>query len=109
MTSYRRLLIDDKLLFNELKNIPFEYTLDWKIKTVGDDEPYLFYFEKGRHTLTLSVSPGELCGVLRDVKKAVLDLTQIYRSIVMVTGSSPDIYRDYQPYKYIFGLYFRVL
>ena len=104
MTSYRRLLIDDKLLFNELKNIPFEYTLDWKIKTVGDDEPYLFYFEKGRHTLTLSVSPGELCGVLRDVKKAVLDLTQIYRSIVMVTGSSPDIYRDYSLEKQIPGL-----
>lgn len=104
MTSYRRLLIDGELPFKEVENIPFDYTLDWKINTVGDETPYQFYFEKGKHTLTLTVSPGELCGVLRDVKKAVLDLTEIYRSIVMVTGTSPDIYRDYSLEKQIPGL-----
>ena len=104
MTSYRRLLIDDELPFAEVENIPFDYTVDWKINTIGDENPYQFYFEKGKHTLTLCVSPGELCGVLRDIKKAVLDLTQIYRSIVMVTGSTPDIYRDYSLEKQVPGL-----
>ncbi len=104
MTSYRRLLIDGALPFAEAANVAFPYTSEWRVTTVGDEEPYPVWLTAGTHTLTLEVSPGRLCGVLRDTKKAVLDLTQLYRSIVMVTGSSPDIYRDYALEKQIPGL-----
>lgn len=104
MTSYRRLLIDGALPFAEAANVEFPYTAEWRVTTFGGDEPYRIWLTAGTHALTLEVAPGKLCGVLRNTKKAVLDLTQLYRSIVMVTGSSPDVYRDYALEKQIPGL-----
>lgn len=104
MTSYRMLLIDGKLPFEEAGSIAFEYSLNWTVKSVGGDTPYRFYLEKGHHIVTLRVGPGSFSGILRDISKAVLDMTQIYRSVVMITGSKPDVYRDYSLEKQIPGL-----
>lgn len=104
MTSYRMLLIDGNLPFEEAGSIAFEYSLNWTVKSAGGDTPYRFYLEKGRHIVTLRVAPGKFSGILRDISKAVQDMTQIYRSIIMITGSKPDIYRDYSLEKQIPGL-----
>ena len=104
MTSYRTLLIDGELPFEEARSLAFEYSLDWTVKSVGGKEPYLFYLEAGRRTITLRVAPGAFSGILRETRQAVLDLTQIYRSIVMITGNEPDIYRDYALEQQIPGL-----
>lgn len=104
MTSYRMLLIDGKLPFEEAGSIAFEYSLNWTVKSAGGDTPYRFYLEKGHHIVTLRVGPGSFSGILRDISKAVLDMTQIYRSVVMITGSKPDVYRDYSLEKQIPGL-----
>lgn len=101
MPSYRTLLIDGEIPFREAANLVFDYSLDWTVKTLGDKQPYRFYLKEGKHTVTLRTAPGAFCSVLRDAKQAVLDMTQIYRSIVMITGSDPDIYRDYSLEKQI--------
>ncbi len=104
MTSYRMLLIDGNLPFQEAESLAFPYSLNWTVKSAGAKTPYRFYLEKGRHVITLRVAPGEFSDVLRDASKVILDMTQIYRSIVMITGSEPDIYRDYSLEKQIPGL-----
>lgn len=98
------LLIDGNLPFQEAESLAFPYSLNWTVKSAGAKTPYRFYLEKGRHVITLRVAPGEFSDVLRDASKVILDMTQIYRSIVMITGSEPDIYRDYSLEKQIPGL-----
>lgn len=97
INSYRDLKIDGEIPFAEARNIEFPYALNWYMKTVGDDsgEPYLFYLEEGKRTLTLEVSAGPMGSVLKDLSDSVLELNGIYRSIIMVTGTTPDKYRTY--------------
>lgn len=42
-----------------------------------------------------------MSGPLRDIQQAVLDLNVLYRKIIVITGASPDTYRDYQLQKEI--------
>lgn len=97
VNSYRNLSIDGEIPFSEAKNIKFPYSLNWYMKTVGDEsgEPYLFYLEKGEHIISLEVAAGPMGGVLKQLSDCVLELNGLYRSIIMVTGTNPDKYRTY--------------
>src|SRR4030095_4975118 len=55
--STRTLWIDDKIPFEEMKEIPFYYSSEWKMNVLGDGEdPYLYYLTKGEHELKLEAS-----------------------------------------------------
>jgi ABC-type sugar transport system, periplasmic component len=94
--STRSLYIDGKLPFAEMKEIPFLYKNSWQMITLGEEEPYLFYLSKGTHELKLEVSLGRLAPLIREVESSVLELNDIYRKIIMITGTTPDPYRDYE-------------
>ncbi len=97
LSTTRKITIDDKLLFQELKEVKFGYGLDWQYKTLADSQgaPYKLYLEEGTHYLKLEAKLGEAASTLRVIEGAVADLNTIYRQIVMVTGTAPDPYRDY--------------
>lgn len=96
--SSRRLYIDGATPFAEAKQIDFEYADDWNTMTLADDEgtPYKFYLTKGTHTLRLEATLGGIGTILRDIEDSTYRLNQVYRTILVYTGSSPDAYRDYK-------------
>ncbi len=95
MKSYRNLAINGEIPFAEAVNIPFEYDSGWKVYVLGGKEnPQKLWLEPG-DTISLSVSAGELSDVLRKVQQSVLDLNEIYRKIIVITGTTPDVYQDY--------------
>ncbi|MBP3436020.1 MAG: extracellular solute-binding protein [Clostridia bacterium] len=95
MISYRTLKINGEIPFAEAVNIPFEYDSDWQVHVLGGEEkPMKIWLEPG-DKITMTVAAGELCDVLRNVQKSVLDLNDIYRQIIVITGTTPDIYQDY--------------
>lgn len=97
MTSYRKLTIDGKEPFAEMNTIAFPFGTDWQMNVLGDGkDPYLFYLTKGKHELRMEVTLGDMALFLRTIESSVLDLNTIYRKIVMVTGTVPDDFRDYQ-------------
>jgi len=103
MTSYRKLYIDGKLPFEEMKNIGFPFSTGWEMKELGVEqsdsskaEPYLFYLTKGQHEIKMEVTLGEMSDLLRIVESSVLELNSMYRHIIMITGTVPDEFRDYQ-------------
>jgi len=102
----RKLFIDGKVPFKEMENIQFKYKNDWVMDVLSDEngEPYLFYLEKGPHELKLEVTLGGLAEILRITEDSVYQLNYAYRRILMITGSSPDIYRDYQLEKQLPGV-----
>lgn len=96
MSSYRRLYIDGVVPFAEANSIEFAYTSSWANCVPGGEEsPYLFYLDKGDHELKLEVSLGEMTSILEDLSDLIYDMNGIYRRIIVVTGASPDFYRDY--------------
>lgn len=96
--SFRTLYIDGAVPFAEAELLGFAYDLQWYQFVPSDEsgQPYLFWLTAGEpHTLTLECAGGPMAEVLKGMSDAVLDLNTIYRSIIMVTGITPDIYRTF--------------
>ena len=60
-----------------------------------ENDPYLFYLTEGKHTLTLEVVMGDVSAAVDGLQNVAENLMELYRRIVMITGTSPDPYRDY--------------
>lgn len=93
--STRKIEIDGKLLFEELSQVRFDYSRDWQIKTLGDGDSYRIYLEAGRHTISFESVAGILGEYVNEFSNVINELNSIYRKIIMITGTTPDVYRDY--------------
>ncbi len=98
IASSRKLMIDGEVPFSEMESVNFKFSTDWQSMTLSDEEgnAYQFYLEKGTHTITLEATLGDWTEALNTAQHIITELNDIYRRILMVTGSSPDTYRDYQ-------------
>lgn len=96
--SSRILYIDGQIPFDEAQRLAFPYQSGWRTAPLGSQdggEPYLFYLAKGVHVLRLEASLGEGEAVCQAAQELLLGLNEIYLGVVMVTGPSPDVNRDY--------------
>lgn len=100
----RKIYIDGDILFDEMQNVQFAYDPQWKMKVLGDEEPWLFYLKKGAHEITMEVTLGDMAQTLRVIEESVYQLNYLYRKIIMITGVNPDLNRDYYLDKEIPGL-----
>ncbi|MDR0495211.1 MAG: extracellular solute-binding protein [Treponema sp.] len=96
--SNRSVFIDGEIPCKELAAVPFRYDNKWKMRTLRDGEgnDLLFPLGKGRHALRLQVTHGELGAILNVMEESVFRLNEIYRKILILTGTEPDAYRDYR-------------
>ncbi len=103
--SYRQLRIDGKIPFAEAQSLEFYYGTGWKYYEFADSEgeDYLFYLEKGKHTLSLTATMGVTTEYYNRLKQITEALSNIYLEIAMITGETPDSNRDYDLFKQIDG------
>ncbi|MFC4808586.1 extracellular solute-binding protein [Paenibacillus sp. GCM10023250] len=92
----RRLLINGEVPFQEAERLPFRYKNGYRIDVLGGGEPYLFKLEKGKNVIRLENTLGEFAPLIREVKESLYALNDMYRKIIMITGASPDKFRDYR-------------
>lgn len=102
----RKLMIDGEVPFSEMSHYGFTYNDDWEMMRLSDEDgnPYRFYLTKGPHTIRMQVVLGDFAQSVSDVQSVVTKLNSAYRSIIRITGVSPDQYRDYQVEKRLPGL-----
>lgn len=94
--STRKLFIDGQVPFKEMEKIPFYYSSAWKTQVLGGDSyPYLYYLTAGTHQIKLEDTLGDVAVLIRQVESSVLKLNAMYRKVLMITGTTPDPYRDY--------------
>lgn len=94
--STRTLTIDGEIPFQEMEKVAFRYKSGYRLDVMGGAEPYLYRLEKGRHVLRLEVSLGEFAPLIKEVESSLYNLNAMYRKILMITGTKPDEFRDYQ-------------
>lgn len=96
VTSNRAIYIDGEIPFSEMENYEFHYNRKWELETLSSDTTeYKFYLSEGKHELKLEVTLGEMTDKIRQVEEIVRELNEIYTTIMIITGSSPDTMRDY--------------
>ena len=102
MISSRKLYINGEIPFEECKAIAFKYSTDWELVSPQTEsgENCLVYLQPG-DTITLESTLGEMGAILHNAEEALNSINEIYRNIIMITGSSPDTARDYQLEKLI--------
>ena len=101
--SWRWLKIDGKTPFAEAKEIKFPYGTSWEYYTFGKQnedgettDPYYVYLEGGKeHTISMEVTVGEISEYFNELSEIFDLLGEKYTQIVMITGESPDLSRDY--------------
>ncbi|MBO4693497.1 MAG: extracellular solute-binding protein [Clostridia bacterium] len=100
---YRSLKIDGVSPFKEADAIGFSYSYKWEESVFSNKKgiPYMVYLSEGKHTLSLTVVPGEISEVRDLLKDSVAELSSLYIDITMITGETVDIYRDYDLFKQI--------
>ncbi len=86
--------------FEEATALKFKFSDDWQSAALSDGEtPYKFYFEQGvTYTLRLEVSLGSMGDIVRRVQEALDSINADYLSILKLTGTSPDEFKDYNFY-----------
>lgn len=96
--SYRSLLIDGKSPFAGAESLRFPYGGRWQTLRPTDETgaPAEFYLGAGVHQISMEVTMGEMAQAAELAQKSLYELNMVYRDILMLTGSSPDAYRDYQ-------------
>lgn len=107
MKCYRTITINGEIPFSELECYGFEYNRSWYIETLSNsdtEEPFRFYLEPGDYTLRMEATTGEISAPIAEVNDILDELNDLYHSIIMITGTSPDSYRDYNLEKSIPGL-----
>jgi len=103
VTVIRSLSIDGETPFKEAQELKFLYNNDWQLKRLSpmanedEENPYMFYFEKGKHEIRLEITLGdELSEIIRRTDNSIAELNRSYRQLLMIIGSSADTMRDYQ-------------
>lgn len=94
----RKITIDGEVPFQEFSDYGFTYSQSWRMETLEDDEgeAYKIYLEEGHHTIRMEVVLGDFSDIISDVQDIVSDLNSVYRSVIRITGVSPDTDRDYE-------------
>lgn len=94
----RTIYIDGEVPVDNLKSVEFKYSSDWEMVTLSDEnkKPYDFYLKKGPHTIRMEATLGEIGNVINDLQDSISRLNTIYRTILVLTGTYPDQFRDYE-------------
>lgn len=99
--STRKLTIDGKVPFDEMKRVPFRFDSGYRLDVMGGEQPYLFELEKGKRILRMEVNLGEFAPLIREIEESLFNLNAMYRKILMITGAAPDQLRDYRVEKQV--------
>lgn len=92
----RRIYINGEIPFEEASYLEFNYSDSWQSAVLGNGEtPYLFYLNEGENTIRFEVVLGKMSEILSRVNNCLTMMNDAYLKIMMITGSSPDTYRDY--------------
>jgi len=92
----RAIYINGEIPFYEAESIAFEYSSNWQMITLGEKNEYLFYFKKGKNEIKLQSTLGHTDEIVRVVDNCITELNSIYRKLLVVLGSQPDLSKDYK-------------
>jgi ABC-type glycerol-3-phosphate transport system substrate-binding protein len=97
--SNRTVLINGQVPCQELFAIPFTYNNKWQLVNLRDSDKrdyMVFPFKRGINTIRLQATLGDMGAILNVMEESVFRLNGIYRKILVLTGTEPDVYRDYR-------------
>ncbi len=100
-TVFRRITINGVVLFEQLNEVPFNYSTHWSNMTLGGDEPYKLYLKKGVNVLGIEATSSPYYSAIEKIKKVLIDITDLSLEIKQLTGNQVDPYKEWVISDYI--------
>lgn len=97
----RNIYIDGSIPFKELKGYLFPSTKKWVNHTLGGDEPYLIYLDKGIHTLALETVTYHITDIIDRLYYCMDEINRLGLTIKSITGNSQNTQIDWNIEKYL--------
>ncbi|MBO4327402.1 MAG: extracellular solute-binding protein [Clostridia bacterium] len=90
VASYKDIKIDGEIPFSEMNEYCFPYADGWIGDALKNDknEPYMFYFTKGTHTLTMVNKIGPLRHSYYLIEEAMDSITSMINQVAKITSST---------------------
>lgn len=94
--SHRRIYINGEIPFRELEQLTYPYKSSWVVEPLGDgQQEFLIRLNEGVNTIRMEAVIGTMGPTINAIERAIFDLNYLYRRIIMITGVTPDMFRDY--------------
>jgi ABC-type glycerol-3-phosphate transport system substrate-binding protein len=100
-TVFRRITINDAVLFDQLNEVAFKYTSDWTNFPLGGDTPYKIFLKKGVNTLGIEAANSPYNAPIQKIQKVLVDINNLSLEIKKLTGNQVDANKDWVLADYI--------
>jgi ABC-type glycerol-3-phosphate transport system substrate-binding protein len=100
-TVFRRITINDQVLFEELNEVPFAYSANWTDVTLGGDTPYQIFLREGVNVLGIEATNSPYEAAIEKIQKVLLDINALSLEIKKLTGNQVDPYKEWVISDYI--------
>lgn len=96
--SFRTVRLNGKIPFAEMKAYRFPYASGWQGVQLEDEQeqPYLFYLEKGSNTISMSATQAPVKPMISELEKTVNELMALADDLKALTGGSSDTNRTWK-------------
>lgn len=100
-TSFRRVTLNDEVLFEELNQVAFSYSSDWQDITLGGDTPYKIFLRAGVNVLGIEATTSPYHTAIEKIQKVLLDINDLSLEIKKLTGNQVDPFKEWVISDYI--------
>lgn len=106
LSVFRTVYIDGKIPFKEMEHYQIPYETGWQKVTLENEEgdPYSFYLEKGKHTMTFEVTHEPFMQPIIKIDKLSKEIKEIAEKLRLASGSREDSFRVWNVKKELPGL-----
>ena len=93
----RRMKVNGEIPYREASYLRYDFETGFQstYATDGEHENLLVYLEKGENIIEFEVVLGQMVEYVYEIERTIDELNEAYQTMLMVTGPTPDTYRDY--------------
>ncbi|MCA9995215.1 MAG: extracellular solute-binding protein [Anaerolineales bacterium] len=101
-TVFRRITLNDEVLFEELNEVPINYTPNWSNITLGgDDTPYKIFMKAGVNVLGIEATNSPYREAIERIQQELLNINDLSLEIKRLTGNQVDPFKEWVISDYI--------
>lgn len=97
-STFRSILINGRIPFEELKAYRLPYATGWQgiVLESDDQEPFEFYLEKGTNTISMRVTQEPVKPIINELNDNILILRDLVTDLKTLTGGNTDSNRTWR-------------
>jgi ABC-type glycerol-3-phosphate transport system substrate-binding protein len=100
-TVYRRVTVNGSVLFEQLNEVPFNYSSRWENIILGGNTPFRIFLHAGVNVLGIEATNSPYYTAIQNIQRVLIDINNLSLEIKKLTGNQVDLYKEWEISDYI--------